>query len=56
MKDTSSDCKIVKYKLKAKGTYYVKISRTSKKAIGQYGVCFNYKNKLVLEYGIEIRH
>lgn len=43
MKDTSSDCKIVKYKLKAKGTYYVKISRTSKKAIGQYGVCFNYK-------------
>lgn len=42
MKDTSSDCKIVKYKLKAKGTYYVKISRTSKKAIGQYGVCFNY--------------
>ena len=43
MKDTSSDCKIVKYKLKAKGTYYVKILRTSKKAIGQYGVCFNYK-------------
>ena len=42
MKDTSSDTKIVKYKLKAKGTYYVKISRNSKKVTGQYGVCFNY--------------
>ena len=42
MKDTSSDTKIVKYKLKTKGTYYIKISRNSKKVTGQYGVCFNY--------------
>ena len=42
MKGTSSDTKIVKYKLKTKGTYYIKISRNSKKVTGQYGVCFNY--------------
>ena len=45
IKCKSIDRKVNSLKVKGKGTYYVKIYRTSKSTVGEYTIGFNYGKK-----------